>query len=318
MENAQIVTLQEPRAIVQAPDLAALLPAWHDHLRLRVQAGELSPDTEAAYTRGARKFFDWLRDQEPDTDAIRRWKKHLLESGARPASINAWLGGLRSFAGWAADQGGIPFNPAQGIRGAKRKGTKKRHVRESLTDAEARRLLSQPDRETFEGARDCALLAVMLFTAARGIELQRADLEDVQTMGGRLVLLVQGKGDTEKSDALILPGPAESAVRDWLAVRGNAPGALFVSASDRSRGGRLSRSALRHIVKGHMAAAGVVGNKTTHSLRHTAITNALKHDTLTRVSKQFARHASVETTMVYVHEVDRFSDPIEDKIDYGE
>ena len=76
---------------------------------------------------------------------------------------------------------------------------------------------------------------------------------------------------------------------------------------------------MRDIVKGYFDSAGVVGNKTTHSLRHTAITNALRHGVpLTRVSKHLARHSSIDTTMVYVHEVDRMSDPVEDHIFYGE
>ena len=34
------------------------------------------------------------------------------------------------------------------------------------------------------------------------------------------------------------------------------------------------------------------------------------------VSKQLARHASMDTTMIYVHEADRMSDPVEDHIFY--
>jgi integrase len=100
-------------------------------------------------------------------------------------------------------------------------------------------------------------------------------------------------------------------------VRGKHRGPLFTSLSDRNQGGRMSRSALRQIMKKYFNLAGVVGNKTTHSLRHTAITKAIKSVPLTRVSKHLARHATIDTTMIYVHEADRMNDPVEDHISYS-
>jgi integrase/recombinase XerD len=318
MENAEITPYQSG-AIMPAYQIGQALEDWRAWLDLRTQAGAISQDTASTYKRGALKFYDWLADQEPNRDIILEWMAALRTAGSKPAAINAWLGGVRSFFGWATDRNHIPFNPAQGIRGAKRSGTKKQHARQSLTDSEVIRLLKQPDRTTPEGMRDYALLAIHLFTAARGIELYRADIADLQTQSGRMVLMVQGKGGTEKEDPLVLVSEAADAVRDWLAVHPSGRGALFVSLSDRSRGERLSRSGTREILKRYFRAAGIVGNKTTHSLRHTAITKALRSGVpITRVSKQLARHASIDTTMIYVHEADRMSDPVEDHIVYGE
>jgi len=305
-------------AIMPVFVIGEALADWRAWLDLKVRAGAISQDTSLTYTRGAEKFIKWLGDRSPDGDTILEWIASMRGNGNKPAAINAWLGGARSFFGWAADKAHIPFNPAQGIRGAKRSGTKKRHLREALTDPEVIRLLKQPNRSTAEGARDYALLVVQLYTAGRGIELHRADIADLQTQSARLVLMVQGKGQTEKDEPLILTSEAAEAVRDWLAIHPRKSGALFVSLSDRSRGERLSRSATREILKRYFRSAGIVGNKTAHSLRHTAITNALRHDVpITRVSKQLARHASIDTTMIYVHEADRLSDPVEDHIFYG-
>jgi site-specific recombinase XerD len=291
---------------------------WLANLDLRVSAGEISQDTSNTYRRGVSKFLAWLDGREPNGDAILEWMAYLRSLTNKPAAINAWLGGVRSFFGWATTKAHIPFNPTQGIRGAKRSGTKKRHIREALTDAEVIRLLKQPDRNTVEGKRDYALLVIQLFTASRGIELHRADVADLQTQSGRLILMVQGKGQTEKDEPLILVSEAAEAVRDWLSVHPSPSGALFVSLSDRSNGERLSRSATREIIKRYFKLAGVVGNKTSHSLRHTAITNAIRHDVpITRVSKQLARHSSIDTTMIYVHETDRMNDPVEEHIFYG-
>jgi site-specific recombinase XerD len=290
---------------------------WQDDLNLRVDAQELKPDTAATYYRGAMKFLEWLASEQPSADTVRRWKADLLKDKKKAGSVNIWLAGLRSFFGWLAEQGQIPFDPTQAIKGAKRKGANRSHVRELLTDREVIRLLAQPDRKTREGARDYAMLSIMVYTAARGIELHRADIGDLKTMDGALVLQVQGKGRDEKGEILVLSLEAENAVRDWLAIRGQEEGALFTSCSNKSRGERLSRRALRGIVKGYMIAAGIRGNKTTHSLRHTAITNAIRHGVPIQKVKGMSRHASLDTLMIYYHEVDRLSDPAERHISYA-
>ena len=111
---------------------------------------------------------------------------------------------------------------------------------------------------------------------------------------------------------------AEQALRDCLRVRGTKPGALFTSLSNRSQGERLSLQALRELVKDYYRLAGVQGNKSTHSLRHTAISKAIAAGVpLHKVSKGLARHASMDTTLIYVHELDRLTDPAEEHITYG-
>jgi integrase/recombinase XerC len=309
-------TPYKPQTLTETDTLATLLQDWLDNLAQRVEAQEISADTAAGYDRGVTKFLLWLKDQQPNPNVIRTWKAELLKAGTRPASVNAWLAGVRSFFGWMAEQGQIPFDPTQAIKGATRKGTKKRHARQPLTDNEVKRLLQQPDRKTPEGIRDFSMLALMLYTAARSIELHRADLSDLQTQAGHLVLQVQGKGHTEKDELLVLIGEAETAMRDYLATRGNDPGPLFVSLSNRSRNERLSRRALRGIVKKYFRMAGVHGNKTTHSLRHTAITSAIRHGAPAEKVRGMSRHASLDTLMIYYHETDRIDNPAEEYISY--
>jgi integrase/recombinase XerD len=315
--NKQIITQEKggPGAITKA-DLLAFVPTWLEAMELRVQAQEMKPDTAITYKRGAMKFINWLSRRRPSADVIRTWKADLLSNNVKPSSVNIWLAGLRSFFGWLAEVGEIPFDPTQAIKGASRRGTNKRHVRESLTDREVIRLLAQPNRETKEGVRDYAILCIMLYTAARGIEIHRADLADLKTVDGALVLNVQGKGHDEKDDFLVLPADVESAVRDWLGLRGKGDAALFISFSNYSKGKRLSRRAIREIVKGYMNTAGIHGNKTTHSLRHTAITNAIRNNAPIHKVKGMSRHVSLDTLMIYYHEVDRLSDPAEKYISY--
>ena len=303
--------------ITKPLDLEGLVNAWKDNLSLRVEAADIKQDTAITYLRGVKKFVIWLGGERPTADIILTWKAELLKANNKISSVNAWLAGLRSFFGWLAERGEIPFNPTQAIKGAKRRGANDAHSRELLTDREVTRLLAQPDRNTKEGVRDYAMLNIMLYTGARGIELHRADIGDLRTYDGALIFQAQGKGHDEKGDMLILTSQVESAVRDWLAIRGKAGNALFISCSNKTKGERLSRRALRGIVRAYMDSAGIQGNKTTHSLRHTAITNAIKHGAPIQKVKGMSRHASLDTLMIYYHEVDRLTDPAERYISYS-
>jgi integrase len=85
----------------------------------------------------------------------------------------------------------------------------------------------------------------------------------------------------------------------------------------RKPGSRLSLSALREIVKNYFRAANISGGyKTTHSLRHTAITNAIRNGALPMAVQAMARHKSFDTTLGYYHEVGRLDNPAEDLIEY--
>jgi integrase/recombinase XerD len=305
-----------------ATDFAPLIAEWHAALDRRVAAGELAPTTRSAYTIGAAKFIVWAQTQliaAVTRDTIRDWIAALRTAGHKPGSINTWLSGLRAFYAWALAEHRLTSDPTAGLKGARRKGTTRQHKRAALTDREVVRVLRQPDTNMPLGIRDKAILALMAYTAARTIEVHRADLADLKSEAGQMVLHVQGKGRDEKDELIVIDNPAAAgALHDWLSVRDDHPGPLFVSLSDRSRGERLSLRALRHMIKSYYLAAGVLGkDKTTHSLRHAAISNALRHGAPVQKVAAMARHASIETTMIYFHEIDRLSDPAERYISYN-
>ena len=301
---------------IQKQELSNWLAGWRDWLDLRVRANEISKATATAYARGAERYLAFTTGTNPaEPDIIRAWKAKLLES-YKPRSVNTWLAGVKSFFGWLAETHRVSFDPTQLIKGASRKGQSKKHVRETLTDSEIKRVLAMPDPSTPMGARDAAILYLMAYTAIRTVEAHRADLSDVQTRGGRLVLAVQGKGSREKDNFVIIPPAAETALQDWLAIRGKKPGALFTSLSNRSAGDRLSLQSYRALIMDYFKLSGVTGNKTAHSLRHTAITKMIRAGLSPVKVMSVSRHASIDTLMIYVHDVDRMDDPAENHIVY--
>jgi site-specific recombinase XerD len=159
----------------------------------------------------------------------------------------------------------------------------------------------------------------MAYCGLRTVEIHRADIDNLGTEGERMVLHVQGKGHVEADEIAVIPKSQEPVIRAWLAERqqlSKSP-ALFVSLSNRTQGERLSTRAIRDIVTSRYDQAGILGdNKTTHSLRHTAITQAIKNGGSPMQVQAMARHASFDTTLGYIHEVNRVDNPAEDLITY--
>lgn len=281
---------------------------------------DVSEDTKVAYRVSVGKFAAWLDQERPGeitSAVIRQWRDSLQ---GKPATINRHLSAVRSFFAWLVESGLLATNPAAGIRGARRRGTSKSHRRDELTAGEVKAVLDTCNPDTLTGARDRAIIALMAYTGVRAVEIHRADVGDLRTKDDRLVLRVQGKGRQEKDEFVVLPAPAEEAVHRWLSLRpGKVTDPLFVSLSNRNRGKRMSRAAIRAMVKSRYRKAGVVGEqKTTHSLRHSAISNAIRHGATPPRVQAMARHSNVNTTLIYYHETERTSAPAEDLIDYRE
>ena len=297
----------------------ALISVWETALKLDMDAGQIAGTTATTYRRGMAKFYSWLVVQDVDRvspQVIKTWMAEESKNGRKPSSINTWFAGVKRFFEWGVGEGWLMVNPTEGVKNIKRRGTTKRHLRDALTDREVLRILAQPDTSTDAGKRDYAMLCLMAFCALRQIEIHRLDLEDLSTADGYPVLRLTGKGSNDDDEIAVVYHPkAQDAIYDWLSVRGSEDGPLFIGLGNRSRGQRLSLRSIRGIVKGYYKDAGIVnGRKTTHSLRHSAITKVARQDIMK--AKQVARHVNINTTMIYVHEADRLDNPGEALIDY--
>lgn len=290
---------------------------WHAHLDLQVRAGQMAKDTATTYRQGMRKLTEWASQQESwNRTLILEWVAAIKAEGKAVKTVSIWLTGARCFFQWMLSEGRITIDPTAGVRAGKSSGS--HHKRERLTDEEVARLMKLASLSN----REKALIWLMLYTGARGIELQRANIEDLRTgEGNDLLLYVQGKGRDEKDEPLVIAAkPARDVVRAYLAElaeRKHTKGALFVTERGNMR--RISRQTLRADVKRAFARAGIFGNniKTVHSLRHTAAEAMIEGGADIRNVQKTLRHNSLQTTEIYLEETRRLSDAAERVISYG-
>lgn len=299
--------------IVKKPDIESIISTWEKYL-----LSERAKETAKAYVKAIWLFVEWLETKaiglsEVTPPVVREWRDQLKKTYSNQ-TVNLWLTAVRRFYSWLIEEGVPIENPAREVSGTRRKMTG--HKRDELTSREVIRVFKTCEN-TKRGIRDRAIISLMAYSCMRTVEVHRSDIEDLQTKDDRMILRFQGKGHTEKNDFKVLSPPVEEAINDWLSVRGNSPGALFKGLSNRHRW-RLSLRQIRRMVTNRYKLAGIVsGNKTTHSLRHSAISNAIRHGASPLQVQAMAGHQSFDTTLIYLHEVSRTDSPAEDLISYA-
>lgn len=266
---------------------------------------DCKPKTIETYRKNLMPFFYWMRDNgitNPTFEDIKAYRDYLLQH-CKPTTTQAYIFIVRRFFQFTESEGLYP-DVAGKIKGATLSNNFKKDY---LTSAQIKNILGTIDDSTLQGIRDKTLVSLMATCGLRDIEVSRANVEDLRTLGDNVVLYVQGKGRDERNEFVIIPAKLEGAIRRYLKLRDNADGSepLFTSLSNNSKGGRMSTRSISGIVKNAMVAAGYDSERlTSHSLRHSAITLALLGGATLQEAQMFARHKSVNTTLIYSHNLD--------------
>lgn len=156
-------------------------------------------------------------------------------------------------------------------------------------------------------SRDRALLELLYGTGARISEAVGLDLDDLTLADGETTdqpegssVLLRGKGGKQR--IVPLGSYARQSLLDYLtasrpalvSARQNTP-SVFLNA----RGGRLSRQSAWTVLARAARRAGVTGDVSPHTLRHSFATHLLDGGADVRVVQELLGHASVTTTQIY-------------------
>lgn len=291
--------------------LAPLLEAFFTE-RL-ISQRQVSPHTVAAYRDTLcllLRFAQRRTGQAPhqlslaDLDAplIGAFLNHLeVDRRVSVRTRNARLTAIRSLFNFAAYRHPEQAGLIQRVLAIPPKRTDRTLVT-YLNEGEMAALLAAPDRSTWIGRRDHALLLLGLETGLRVTELTGLTCAAVQLGTGGHVRC-HGKGRKERITPL--RREARTVLKAWLDERRRAPGdALFPGP----KGERLSRDAVRRLVDRHVATAAAECPSLTakdvspHVLRHSCAMNLLRHGVDTATIALWLGHEDVRTTYgVYLH-----------------
>jgi len=295
---------------------------------------DVTESSRKTYARTIKQFFIWLESNATPGNITRqdilRYKDYLEESGKSANTVTGYINAVKLFFGWMKAEG-LYKNVAKGVKGSKRSNNFKK---DALTIPQVKKLLGsiqnnpgKNTRDQIKNKRDFAMINLMIRTGLRTIELERANVEDIRQSGGKAVLYIQGKGYHDKDERVILNHSALDPIMEYLHARKalpikkkeddkKGPEPLFMSHANNSNGERITTRSIRRATMKHMGESNISSPKlTTHSLRHTAVTFVLLAGGSIQEAQVLGRHKSVDTTMIYAHNIDRVKDAPENRID---
>ena len=317
----------DPQLIPIAIAPKSLVIAWTSYLTEDVGRGAASTDTIRTYTTQIRIFLEWCHQRAiapllASRSDIKAYRRALCEQRFKTSTIALKLSVVKRLYDAAIEAGLIAINPALGIKPP----YSRRDPAEGITfleKIEVKQLLECVEVSSIKGriaidnlvksARDLFMVEMMVSEGPRTVELHRANLEDIIGQGKKMGIRVLGKRQIRivpLTDNLINLLSNYLAARKQVGEELAQKSPLLVSVGNRSRGGRLSRSQIRTLVNNYLNRCGLKqkNNKTisTHSLRHTAGTLALRGGAQLRQVQDLLGHADLRTTSLYVHVGDRW------------
>ena len=272
----------------------------------------VSEATRRAYGRALREFFQSAGMKHPvevvPADVL-FWRDKLRSQKKSASTVAFKLSVVRSFFEYLKAAGAVPLNPAS-TKLVSPPELPAEPAGRALSAKEVRYLLSGPDREKPEGARDYALMLVMLRLSLRVSEVCSLRASSVRWSHGRWTLRCKVKGGRE--EVWPLPKDVKEAVDAYLrldrkrreiAHSDGLDAHLFQPHTNYRTlnfDKALSTRMVQKIVK-RWADYSRLGNLSPHDLRRTAITRALESGLTYRQVQMMSKHRDPKTVMRYDH-----------------
>ncbi|QLG39648.1 tyrosine recombinase [Paenibacillus sp. E222] len=251
----------------------------------------MSSSTLESYLRDVDKFIEFADKEYGIREAEQVRRTHVIlfigqlkQAGRANATIARSVVSLRSYFHFLMRRGDILQDPTFDVEAPKADKTPP----QVLTIQEIELLLASPDTHSPQGVRDRAMLELLYATGIRVSELIALDVRDVQP--GMRFIRCGGAGKER-----ILPIGAPAA--EWASVYVNEyrnrliknetdEQALFVNVSGR----RLTRQGFWKLLKKAAMDAGISGEITPHTLRHSFAAHLIASGADTRAVQDMLGH----------------------------
>lgn len=170
----------------------------------------------------------------------------------------------------------------------------KRLLKETLTEAEIIRMISAT-----KSIREKAILVLLSYGGIRPKEISQIKVSHID-FGLNSLLIEQGKGF--KDGIIYLPSKCSKILMEYITVhKRQEDDWLF----ETYQGNKYNSQALRKFVKVLAKKAKIEKRIYPYIFRHSLATNMIKRGTNILFVKEHFRHAWIETTMHYIHSLQR-------------
>ncbi|REJ92341.1 MAG: integrase [Planctomycetota bacterium] len=296
---------QLPEDVKPAPALVrdcgnAAQFAWEEFIYGKLR----NPGTRRAYRHAVDRFLAWCAQHRVELVRIApaHVGRYLDGLSLSPATKKLHLSALRHFFDELVVRHVVVLNPAASVRGERLRAIEGKTPEISVQ--QARRLLASIDTSHVVGLRDRAIIAVLIYTAARVGAVSRLRRADFYDAGDQYCLRFTEKGTQYRE--IPVRHDLRGFLRDYLAAAGleyaDKAMPLFRTTIRRTKAitmNGMTAGDMARMVKRRLRDAALPTQLSPHSFRVATITDLLTHGLPLEDVQLLAGHADPRTTRLY-------------------
>lgn len=258
-----------------------------------------SNNTEVSYQRDLKKMTVYLSDKgrkditEVSELDLQGYISEMERGNFASATISRSVASIRALFQYLFKEGRIKEDPSDSLKPPK----VEKKAPEILSIEEVDKLLRQPDTATPKGIRDTAMLELLYATGMRVSELLHLCTGDVNLDFGYVSCHDNGKeriipiGNASRRALVAYLDSARPAF-----VKDDKETALFTNCSGKA----MSRQGFWKVLKGYADEAGIQGDITPHTLRHSFAVHMLQNGADVKSVQEMMGHSDISTTQIYL------------------
>ncbi|HUM82352.1 MAG TPA: site-specific tyrosine recombinase XerD [Lachnospiraceae bacterium] len=259
-----------------------------------------SDNTEISYKRDLEKLCKYLTEELAITSwgtvsetNLNSYMLYMEKENYAPSSVSRSVASMRAFFQYMFKKNLTSDNPADKLKPPKID----KKLPGILSVDEVDRLLAQPPADTNKGLRDRAMLELLYATGIRVSELIGLRLGDVNMQMGYINCI-----DRTKERIIPFGNAAKRALNSYI---GKPRDSFLTSDSDmlftNCSGKPMSRQGFWKVLKGYASDAGIEGDITPHTLRHSFAAHMIENGADLKSVQEMLGHSDISTTQIYLN-----------------
>lgn len=258
-----------------------------------------SNNTEVSYQRDLKKMSTYLTGKgikditEVSELDLQGYISEMERKDFASSTISRSVASIRALFQYLFKEGKIKNDPSDALKPPK----VEKKAPEILSVEDVDKLLRQPDTVTPKGIRDTAMLELLYATGMRVSELLHLRTDDINLDFGYVSC-----HDNGKERIIPIGNVSRKALVQYMEnarpvfVRDDKEKALFTNCSGKA----MSRQGFWKVLKGYADEAGIQGDITPHTLRHSFAVHMLQNGADVKSVQEMMGHSDISTTQIYL------------------
>lgn len=262
---------------------------------------DVTKTTYDTYKNGLKMLFIYFKENNitnPTRQDIIDFREHLKQEHSL-STVNTYLISTRNFFKWLEYEN-IYKDITKNIKGVT---VSREHKREALSEEQAKLALNN-----VKNTKEKIILLLGLCCGCRANEICNIQLNDFVEKDGKILLYLLGKARDGKVDFVVVDNLVYQEIKNYIKEYNITN--YLITSDYKHDGSKVTNKTIRYIVKDIFRRIGIDNDMyTAHSLRHSYATISIKNDADIREVQQALRHRNLETTMIYLHDLEAKNNP---------